>query len=137
VNKKLKIIIPVVLLLVVAVGYKMFLAKKPIPVKKKIEGTLVAMDPEFVVNLAGGRYAKLSVSVLSKKPITAAAGTAPTLDQNSAVRSIITDDLTGVDANRLVGKAARDLLLVQIVKDIKKQTDEDISRVFFTDIAVQ
>jgi flagellar basal body-associated protein FliL len=136
-KKKLMIIGPVVLLLVAGVAYKKVLAPKPKVIPKKIEGTLVPLDPEFVVNLAGGRYAKLSISVLSKKAIHAAAGVAPSLDQDSAVRSIITDDLTGITADRLVNKSSRADLLVEIVKDIKKQTDEEIVRVFFTDIAVQ
>jgi flagellar basal body-associated protein FliL len=136
-KKKLMIIGPILLLLVAGVAYKKVLAPKPKVVPKKIEGTLVPLDPEFVVNLAGGRYAKLSISVLSKKALHTAAGVAPVLDQNSAVRAIVTDDLTGVSAERLVNKSSRADLVVQIVKDIKKQTDEDISRVFFTDIAVQ
>ena len=63
-KKKLMIIAPVVLLLVVGVAYKMVLAPKPVVVKKKIEGHLLALDPEFVINLAGGRYAKLTVATL-------------------------------------------------------------------------
>ena len=48
-KKKLMIIGPVVLLLVVGVAYKKVLAPKPVPVKKKIEGHLFQLDPEFVM----------------------------------------------------------------------------------------
>ena len=85
-KKKMMIIGPVVLLLVAGVAYKKVLAPKPIPVKKKIEGALVPLDPEFVINLAGGRYAKVSVSVLSKAAPHAAEGTLPVLEQDSAIR---------------------------------------------------
>jgi flagellar basal body-associated protein FliL len=135
--KKKKIILPVVLLLVVGVAYKMVLAPKPHAAVKKINGTLLALDPEFVINLAGGRYAKVSVSVLAKAVPKGEAGAAPELEQNGAVRAVITDDLTGVAAERLVSRSARKALLAVLVKDIKQQTDEEISRVFFTDIAVQ
>ena len=137
-NKKIMIAGPVLLLVVAGVGYKMVLAPKPVPVKKKIEGTLVALSPEFIINLSGGRYAKLSVSVLSTVPPVASTDGSPgKLDQNSAIGSVITDDLTGIAAEQLVGKAARTTLLLQIVKDLKKNTDEKITRIFFTDIAVQ
>ena len=136
-NKKIMIAGPVLLLVVAGVGYKMVLAPKPVVEKKKIEGTLVALSPEFVINLAGGRYAKLSVSVLSSVPPVAHEGGAAELEQAAAIRSVITDDLTGIAAEKLVDRTARSALLLQIVKDLKKGTDEDITRVFFTDIAVQ
>lgn len=136
-KKKLMIIGPVVLLLVAGVAYKKVLAPKPVVEKKKIEGSLVPLDPEFIINLAGGRYAKVSISVLSTKAPKAEAGTLPVLEQDSAIRAVITDDLTGVNADSLINKAQRAALLVSIQKDLKKETDETITRVFFTDIAVQ
>ena len=136
-KKKMMIIGPVVLLLVAGVAYKKVLAPKPIPVKKKIEGALVPLDPEFVINLAGGRYAKVSVSVLSKVAPHAAEGTLPVLEQDSAIRAVITDALTGVPAEDLINKARRAKLLVEIKKELEHQTDEEITRVFLTDIAVQ
>lgn len=137
-KKKLMIIAPVVLLLVVGVAYKKVLAPKPKPVKMKIEGHLLALDPEFVINLAAGRYAKLSVAVLTKEPPVAAhPGEAPGLEQNAAVRSIITDELTGISAEDLTSKAGRKQILVEIKHRIHKDTDEHVDAVYFTDIAVQ
>ena len=136
-KKKVMIIAPVVLLLVVGVAYKMVLAPKPVVVKKKIEGHLVALDPEFVINLAGGRYAKLTVALLLKEAPIAAAGVAPMLEQNAAVRAIITDDLTGVSADRLTSKVGRKRILVEIKEHIHKTTDEHVLGVYLTDIAVQ
>ena len=137
-NKKVKIIAPVLVLLIAGVAYKKVLAPKPVPVKKKIEGTLVQLDPEFVVNLAGGRYAKLTVSVLDKKAAKPAVeGGLIVLEQDSAIRSVITDQLTGIPAEELINKVQRAKLLIEIKEALHKQTDEEITRVFFTDIAVQ
>ena len=138
-KKKLMMIVgPVVLLLVVGVAYKKVLAPKPVVVKKKIEGHLIALDPEFVINLAAGRYAKLTVALLLKDaPAASAEGAAPALEQNAAVRSIVTDDLTGISAERLTSKAGRKRILVEIKEHIDKATDEHVLGVYLTDIAVQ
>lgn len=138
-KKKLMIIGPVVLLLVVGVAYKKVLAPKPVPVKKKIEGHLFQLDPEFVVNLAQGRYAKLTVALLLKElpAVAAEGGGAPLLEQDAAVRAIITDDLTGLPAESLTGKLERKKILIEIKEDIHKNTDEHVLAVYFTDIAVQ
>jgi flagellar FliL protein len=137
-KKKLLIIGPVVLLLVVGVAYKKVLAPKPAVVKQKIEGHLLALDPEFVINLAAGRYAKITVAVLLKEaPVPPPVGEAPGLMQNAAVRAIITDDLTGVSAQSLTSKAGRKRILIEIKDHIRTTTDEHILGVYFTDIAVQ
>jgi flagellar basal body-associated protein FliL len=137
-----KILIPlVVLLLGGGVGYKMFLAPKPAPVVKKVEGTLVPLADPFTVNLAGGHYGRVSVSLLvdpSAVPVAAeGAAEAPTLEQNDLVRSIITDTLTGIDQSKLIDRGARHTLLTQLVKDLKKSTDEPVKEVLITDLAVQ
>ena len=137
-KKKVMIIAPVVLLLVVGVAYKKVLAPKPVVVKKKIEGHLLALDPEFVINLAGGRYAKLTVALLLKEaPLAAEGGQGPQVEQNAAVRAIITDDLTGISADRLTSKSGRKRILVEIKEHIHKTTDEHVLGVYLTDIAVQ
>jgi flagellar basal body-associated protein FliL len=118
----------------------MVLAPKPTPAKKHIEGTLTSLGTEFVINLAGGHYGRVSVSLLLDQPAPKAAAegsTAPALEQNDAVRSIITDDLTGISAARLTDRAARHELLEQLLKDLKKKTDEPVKEVLFTDLAVQ
>jgi flagellar basal body-associated protein FliL len=138
-SKKKLILLPVVLLLVAGVGYKMVLAPKPKPVKKHIEGTLTSLGTEFVVNLAGGHYGRVSVSLLlDEAPVKAAEGsTAPALEQNDAVRAIITDDLTGLSADDLTNRTQRHELLERLLKDLKKKTDEPVKEVLFTDLAVQ
>jgi flagellar basal body-associated protein FliL len=139
---KKKILIPlVVVLLGVGIGYKLFLAPKPVPVVKKVEGTLVPLADPFTINLAGGHYGRVSVSLLvdpTAVPVVAEGSTTgPTLEQNDLVRSIITDTLTGIDQSRLIDRSARHTLLAQLVKDLKKSTDEPVKEVLITDLAVQ
>ena len=58
---KKKLLIPLVLLLVLGVGYSM---SKPKPtVKQKVAGTIYLMPQSFLVNLAEGHYAKLTVAL--------------------------------------------------------------------------
>lgn len=136
-KKKLLMVVP--LLLVAGVGYKMFLAPKPVPVKMKIEGTLHALQKDFLVNLADGQYAKVSVSVVVEEAAAAGAEAeaAAGLPQEPVVRSIIIDALTGIPGSRMVSRAGREELAKSILKVIKKRTDEHITEVLFTDVTVQ
>ena len=60
---KKKLIIALPLLLIVGfLGYKMFGPKPPEP-KMKVEGVLAKMDPEFMINLSDGRFAKMTVAL--------------------------------------------------------------------------
>jgi flagellar basal body-associated protein FliL len=138
-KKKLKFILPVVLLLVAGVGYKKMSAKKPVGPKPKIAGELVQLAPEFVVNLAGGRYGKLTVALQMKEPIPVAKeATGPVQPvQNDAVRAVITDTLTGVPAETLISRPGRTRLLTAILKNLRLKTDEKVAAVYFTDVAVQ
>ena len=64
-KKKLIIAVPVLLLAVVGAVYKLVLAPKPKPAPPaKVQGVLVPLANEFVVNLAGGHYGKVSVALL-------------------------------------------------------------------------
>ncbi|MFN8224924.1 MAG: flagellar basal body-associated FliL family protein [Gaiellales bacterium] len=135
--KKIMIIAPVVLLLVVFGAYTMFLKPKPVPPKKKIEGTVVPLQKEFLVNLAGGRYAKISVALVMEEAGGAAHGAAEGLPQEAAIRAIVTDELTGLPADELVRRDARHHVVERIAKGIKKNTDEHVGEVLLTDITIQ
>jgi flagellar FliL protein len=138
-KKKLMILGPV-LLIVVGLGYKMFLAPKPIPPKMKIAGSLVALQKDFLVNLAGGQYAKVAVAVVMDPEAAAAGGAHEVgvgLPQEAAVRAIILDELTGIEGEKLVSRVGRHEVLETIAKMIKKKTDEHVEEVMFTDITVQ
>ena len=138
-KKKLKFIIPIpIVLVVLGVAYTMFLAPKPAAAKPpKVAGTLVPLTGDFVINLAGGHYGKLSVAVLlSSAPAAAAAGPV-TLPEDAAVRAVITDQLTNLDPSELTDRTARHDLLAQLLQALKQKTDEPITQVLFTDLAVQ
>lgn len=138
-KKKLLILVPVILLLSAGGAYEMVLKPKPKVVVPKVNGTLVSLGDPFTVNLSGGHYGRITVAVLSTVAPAASTGStaAATLPENDALRAVVTDDLTGVSANRLIDRSQRHELLAQILADIKKSTDEPITKVLFTDVAVQ
>lgn len=134
-KKKLIMILPV--LLIAAVGYKMFLAPKPVAVKMKIEGTVMPLQKDFLVNLADGQYAKVAIAVITEAGGAAHGAETLGLAQEAAVRAIIVDELTGIHGKELVSKEGRHHLAEQITKMIKKKTDEHVHEVLFTDVTVQ
>ena len=140
---KLKIILPVLLLVLVGGGgaYKFVLAgggsgkKAPPP---KVAGELLPLTPDFTINLDGGHYGKVSVALEMEGGIPKAAeGAAPTLKENAVVRSIVTNDLTGLTTDELIQRQTREKLLDNNLKDLQAQTDEQVTHVFFTDVVVQ
>jgi len=138
VKAKLKFIIPIpIVLVVLAAAYMFLLAPKKAPAKPpKVDGTLVPLAGDFVINLAGGHYGKLSVAVLMSSPPPVATG-AVTLPEDAAVRAVITDELTNLDPAELTDRASRHDLLAHLVQALKQRTDEPITKVLFTDLAVQ
>lgn len=138
-KKKLMILVPVLLLVAAGGSYEMVLKPKPKPVVKKIDGALVSLGDPFTLNLASGHYGRVTVSVVvPAAALPAAAGSAPAaLPENDALRAVVTDDLTGIGSSRLIDRSARHTVEAQVLKDLKKSTDEPITKVLFTDIAVQ
>src|ERR1700704_3059872 len=141
-KKKLKFIVPIpILLVVVAAAYMFLLApKKALAKPPKVDGTLVQLAPEFIINLAGGHYGKLTVAVLLSTPPAAAApsASAPVAPpEDSVIRSVITDQLTGRDPAELTSRFSRHDLLARLLKTLKASTDEPITKVLITDLAVQ
>jgi flagellar FliL protein len=141
---KLKIILPVLLLVLAGGGgaYKFLLSgggsskKAPPP---KVTGELLPLAPDFTINLDGGHYGKVSVALEMEGGIPKAAEGAavPTLKENAVVRSIVTNDLTGLATDDLIQRPSRERLLENILKDLQSQTDEQVTHVFFTDVVVQ
>jgi flagellar basal body-associated protein FliL len=142
-KKKLKFVIPIMLLLVGGV-YKTVLAKPPKVPKPKIAGTVYVMPKEFLLNMADGRYAKLDVSlVLDKTEVVPAGAEATTSDsygalpQEPAVRDVITNIVTDAPSNDLIARSGRERLKKLILKGIRQNTDVKVDEVLFTDVAVQ
>jgi flagellar protein FliL len=140
VKKKLIIVLPIVLLAVAGGLYKFVLGPKPAEAAPpKVDGQLYTLAPEFVVNLAEGHYGKVSVAFLMEKAPAAAAegGETPKLEEDAAVRAVITDELTGLSPDALVVRAQRKAVVARLLKALKSQTDEEVKAVLLTDIAVQ
>lgn len=147
--KKKKILIPLVLLVIMGVAYKTVLAKPAEKVHHKIEGTVYILPKEFLLNMADGRFAKLSVSLVlaHDDPGLAPAGghgaaAAPPdgygpHPQEAAVRDVITDTVTDAPAGALIKNEKREALKKRIKKAIKSHTDVHVEDVLFTDVAVQ
>jgi flagellar FliL protein len=142
VKGKLKIILPVLLLLAVAGGGAYFFVLAPKPAKAapaKITGTLFPLSPEFVVNLSGGHYGKITIALLMTTgvPPVPASGGAATLTEDAAVRAVITNDLTGLPTSDLIDRTQRTAIEKKILTDLEKTTDVKVTEVLFTDVVVQ
>ncbi len=139
-KKKLLIGGPLVFLLLLGAVYKLVLAPAPAVAKKKIEGTLYTLPSEFVLNLSGGQYAKVTVALELSEVAAAGGGEGAAggeLPQEAAVRAIVTDTITDLPASALTNRAQRRKLEKTLLKALKKGTDEHVERVLLTDIAVQ
>jgi flagellar protein FliL len=142
VTRKKLLIVAVGVLVVAGLAYKMVLAPKS-ESKVKVEGTVYVMPKEFLLNLAGGRYAKVTVAlVLAPGQSTGSETATPpegfgTLEQEPLVRQIVTDNLTGVPAAELTSRKARHHLQTEIRKEVDKTTDVKTKGIVFTDLVVQ
>ena len=142
--KKKFVMLPLLLLLVGGGVYMKMFKPKPVPPPKKVEGTVVSLGNDFVVNLSGGHYGKVSVALLLSEPppLTAegegggeAAGSG--LEQDAVIRSVITDELTGLAPNDLINRESRHRVVTRLEQALKKRTDEPVKDVLLTDVAVQ
>jgi flagellar FliL protein len=141
VKSKLKFILPVILLLAGGGGaYFFVLAPKPAKAAPpKVAGTLFPLSPEFVVNLDGSHYGKVSIALLlsAGAPAASADGAAATLPEDAAVRAIVTNDLTGLPSSTLIDRPKRNTIEKKILTDLQKKTDVKVTEVLFTDVVVQ
>jgi flagellar FliL protein len=148
VKKRLKIIIPLALVLALGGAYKFVLAKPAPAPKPKVAGEVYVLPKDFLLNMSDGRFAKLDVAlVMAPGAETAAAGaeghaaTPPegfgTLPQEALVRDIVTDIVTDVPGGELISRTGREKLKKKILKTIHEKTDVEAEDVLFTDVAVQ
>lgn len=136
-SKKKLIVLPVIVLLVAGVGYKMFLAPKPKTPKPKVEGEVVALEKEFIVNLKDNHYGKVSVALVVEGLAAGKEGSKVVLPQEPIIRAIVTDELTGLPPDELTDREKRKQVLGRILSDLEKETDTKVKEVVFTDLAVQ
>jgi flagellar basal body-associated protein FliL len=142
-KRKLKLIVPI-LLLVLGVGIYKFVLSTPTESKAKVKGEVYVLPKEFVVNLADGRYAKLTVAlVLAPGQSSAGGGATPpaegfgTLEEEPLVREIVTDNVTGATPDALTSRDGRHGYEQKINKAINRETDVATRSVAFTDLVVQ
>ncbi len=144
-NKKI-IIIAVVALVVAGGAYKTVLAKpKEKAPKPKVTGQIYVLPKEFLVNLAGDRFAKLQVALVVEHLPVAASGHGAAVPpegygaepQEAVIRDIITDELTDSSDRDLIGGAGREKIKKRILESIKKHTDVHVEEVLFPDVTVQ
>lgn len=148
-KSKLKFIVPLVVLILLGGVYKFALAKPPVVPEPKVHGVVYVLPKEFVVNLADGRYAKFNVAIVVDHsqllaPVAEGHGAAPkppegygTLEQEAILRDIVTDEISGEDAEELTNRKKRTKLKKKLVKEMKAHTDVKVDEVLITDIAVQ
>ena len=150
-KSKLKFVIPVLLLAAGGV-YKFVLSKPAAVAKPKVAGEVYVLPKEFMLNLEGGRFAKLGVALVMKAgahmPAAAGGGghgsAAPKPPdgyglnpQEALVRGIVTEVVTGAEPDELQSKKGRKKLQKEILTELKHKTDVKAAEVVFTDVAVQ
>ena len=140
---KLKIILPLALLIVLGGLYKVVLAK-PANEHPKVHGQVYVLPKEFLLNLQGNHFVKLNVGlVLADGSVPAKAEGAPPPDgfgllpQEAVVRDVITDTITDTRPDQLVSRKGRNALKTKILKGLRARTDVKVNDVLFTDVAVQ
>lgn len=147
--KRKKILIPLLVVVIAGIAAKFVLAKPAPEVHHKIDGVVYVLPKEFLVNLSDGRYAKVNVAlVLDRSQATAPAGGgegggAPppdgfgTLEQEAAVRDVVTDVLTGQSGDELIAARGREDVKAEILRGIRTRTDVRVNEVLLPDVAVQ
>jgi flagellar basal body-associated protein FliL len=144
VKGKLKIVLPLTLLIVLGGLYKVVLAK-PTDVHHKVDGQVYVLPKEFLLNLSGNHFVKLNVGLVlaeGEVPTSAEGGSPPPegfgpLPQEAVVRDVITDTLTDADSRQLVSRKGRHALKAKLLKSLRARTDVKVKDVLFTDVAVQ
>jgi flagellar FliL protein len=144
---KKKLIIGLVLVLAIGGYVAKSMLLKPKVVIPKINGTIYVLPHQFTFNMADGRYATLTAALLlapGQSDGSTATGAAPssdsivgTLPEEAAIRDIITNIVTAQPGSMLTSISGREHLKADILKTIKTTTDDKVSGVMFTDVAVQ
>ena len=144
-KRKLKFLIPLVVLIVLGGAYKVVLAKPADGGKAKVEGMVYVLPKEFLLNLSDRHFAKVSVALVlpeDEAPVEGAEGATPpegygALEQEAAVRAVITDTVTDADSGDLTDRKRRTRLRKRLLKEIRAHTDVSPNDVLLTDVAVQ
>lgn len=112
-------------------------------IKQRIDGPIVPLGDDFVVNLGGlAHFAKFDVSlkVDKKTPLAAAAAAATAeaaLEDQAQIRDIIIADTSSYSASQLATMSGKNKLKERIMTDVSKKTDTVALDVYFTGFAIQ
>ena len=143
----MKKLIPIIIVVVLGgafAGYTFAMPhKKTAP--PKVSGSLYILPKQFTLNLAGGQYASVTAALLlapsQSEGSTDPSNPPPTgfgsLPEEAVIRAIITDAITDQPTSVLLTPGGRAKLRASILHTIKTQTDDDITNIYLTDIAVQ
>ena len=146
--KNKKVMIPLIALVLVGLVAKFVLAKPAPEGEQKIHGSVYVLPKEFLLNLSDGRYAKLNVAlVLAPGQSSAPAGGGEaaaeppegfgTLEQEAAVRDVVTDVVTDKGGDELISADGRKRIKREILAGIRTRTDVKVNDVLLPDVAVQ
>jgi flagellar basal body-associated protein FliL len=143
----MKKLLPILVVVILAGGYAGYTfamphKKPPVP---KVNGTIYILPKQFTLNLQGGQYATVTVALLLA-PTQSVGTTDPnnppptgfgSLPEEAVVRAIITNAMTDQPPSSLLTSQGRATLESNILRTIKAQTDDVITKIYLTDIAVQ
>lgn len=147
-RKRLKLIVPLAVVLIGAGLYFTVLSEPESVAKPRIDGEVYVLPKEFLINLEEGRYAKLTVALVlhhgaldtggghGAPPPDPPEGFGP-LPQEAVIRDLVTEQLTGASADELTSAAGRKRIKSHLLHAIEKSTDVHAERVLLTDVAVQ
>jgi flagellar basal body-associated protein FliL len=143
--KNKKVMLALALPVLLFAGYTMT-KHKPVP-KQKIEGTIYSMPGSFLLNLSGGRYAKLGVALelapgqsdgaAADASSSGSESTVGTLPEEAVVREIVTNLVTNMNGETLISDKGRTALKHQVLLTIRKQTDLKVQAVLIPELTVQ
>ena len=144
---KKKLIIGLVVVLAIGGYVAKSMLLKPKVVIPKVNGTIYVLPHQFTLNMADGRYATLTAALLlapGQSDGATADSAAPssdaivgTLPEEAMIRDIITNTITSQPGSALTSAGGREHLKNEILHEIKAGTDDKVSGVLFTDVAVQ
>jgi flagellar basal body-associated protein FliL len=131
-----------------AVAQKMALKKERTAMKlrmqQRIDGPIVTLGDDFVVNLSGlAHFAKFNVSLKVDKqtviapPATTSTTGASVLEDQAQIRDIVIADTSSYSATQLASTTGKQKLKERIMTDVANETNTVALDVYFTGFAIQ
>ena len=113
-------------------------------IKQRLDGPIVPLGDDFVVNLGGlAHFAKFDVSLkVDKATVVTPPGTTsttgdPTLEDQAEIRDIVIVDTSSYSASELASMSGKNKLKEKIMTDVADKTNTVALDVYFTGFAIQ